>query len=398
MDHSRLVQDEIIEAGSIAVNQIVYDKKRNNEDVIVLSLGESFFDFPQYEIDSARFAAGCHYMDSQGLPGLRKKIANYYSDLHNVLVDPEKHIMITSGSKAIVVMGILATINPGDEVLIQEPFWLSYPEQIKLAHGVSRAVPYYESLLNIEKYFSKKTKLVILNNPNNPSGKVLAREELEKVYEICQKHGAFLLVDEAYSDFCYETKFYSCGNLDRDLNGIIICNSLSKNMGISGWRIGYSISHEKTTRYMLTLNQHINTCAPAILQMYAEDHFDEILSKTLPNAQSVVKLRSRIAKVMDELRLRRLEGDGTFYFFVDIKESGVSSNFFATELLLRHNVAVVPGCFYGNNTDCFVRVGVGTETEERITLALQKMRALIDRLATEHLPTKSLRSEATLSQ
>lgn len=362
--------NSIEEAGSIRVNQLVYDKRRKNEDVVVLSLGEALFDIPMFDFKGINFEAGYHYADSRGLPELRERIAEYYAH-YDVKCDPNEQILVTTGSKMAIYLSLLATVDPGDEVLVQEPYWLSYPEQVRLCRGVTKVIPYWEKGEDFKKYFTKKTKMLILNNPNNPAGRTYSLEELSQIYKICREANAYLMVDEAYSDFCLNKEFHSAGVLDKDFQNIIIVNSLSKNMGMSGWRLGYVIAGEALINMILRLNQHTITCAPTVLMSYAAKYFKEILDCTLPQVHAVVRKREEVKKFMESIKLEFLGGATTFYFFVNIEKSGRTSEDFSEWLLKEHNIAVVPGSCYGQNTDKFVRVGVGTETIGRIQAALR---------------------------
>ena len=162
-----------------------------------------------------------------------------------------------------------------NEVLIFEPAWLSYEHQIKLANGIPKFIKYDITVNKIEEFVSKKTGVIIINNPNNPSGRVYSRADLEFLKNLCEKKEIFLLVDEAYSDFVVDKSFFSMARLSPKLKNVIIINSLSKNLGLSGWRIGFLIAKEQIINEIVKLNQHLITCAPTILQMY--------LDKTLIN-------------------------------------------------------------------------------------------------------------------
>ena len=165
------IVETIPEALSIYINQIVYDKKARGERVYTYSLGEAFFDVPRFEINDSDWVRGYHYSSSMGQGLLRQKLANLYSE-YGVKLNPDTEILISAGSKILIYMVLLAIINKGDEVLVPEPAWLSYKEQIKLANGVHVPVPYTESVDNWEKYITPRTKAIIINNPTNPSGKL----------------------------------------------------------------------------------------------------------------------------------------------------------------------------------------------------------------------------------
>jgi aspartate aminotransferase/aminotransferase len=171
--------------------------------------------------------------------------------------------------------------------------------------------------------------------------------------------------------------FVSIGAISPGKEHAIIVNSLSKNMGISGWRIGYVIGHPEFIQVLLKINQHLITCAPTLLLLYCDRYFDDILAHTLPQARAVVEKRARVAKQLEALGLEALPGGATFYFFVSLGDYPGTSLDCATELLQTHGVSVVPGFAYGKSMDRFVRVGIGTESEERIRIGLERIKQVI---------------------
>ncbi len=367
----------IPEALSIYMNQLVYSEKRKGIDIITLSLGEAFFNIPMFDFSKLNFEKGYHYSESCGLPELRKKILEYYNKQYNASIDDIEQILISCGSKPIIYMAIQTILNFGDEVLIHEPAWLSYKEQIKLADGVVKFIPYSYDKNKISDFFTDKTKMLILNNPNNPAGWVYTKNELEKIYAQCKKKGIYLLVDEAYSDFIDRNKFTSIAEIATNLEDVIIVNSLSKNMGMSGWRIGYVIANKQIINNILKLNQHLITCAPTILQMYLSEYFDDIIRITLPQVKEVVRKRQRIKEYMDKINLEYLEGEATFYFFVNIDKLRNSDINLCMYLLFKYGISAVPGSAYGKSTKNFIRIGIGAESEERIKYALDIIKAVI---------------------
>lgn len=359
----------IPQALSVYFNQLVYDLRRKQRDVIALSLGESFFEIPNFGFQQLDFDRGYHYSDTRGLPVLREKIAQYYRNRYNTKVTAED-IIVSAGSKIIIFMCIQAALEPGEEVLIHEPAWLSYQEQARLVGASVRFIPFDHPTDRFGEYFNDRTRMLILNNPNNPAGRTYSRQELLSLYQQCRSRGIYLLVDEAYSDFVLDDSFVSMANLVPSLDGIIVINSLSKNMGMSGWRIGYAIADQPFLSALLKLNQHLITCAPTILQQYLAAHFDDILSHTLAQVKDVVEKKGRIARRMDEIGLRYLPGSSTFYFFVKTDPYSGDIHDLALYLLLEKGISVVPGAAYGATTKNFLRVSIGTESEERIDQAL----------------------------
>ena len=214
---------------------------------------------------------------------------------------------------------------------------------------------------------------------SNPAGSLYSAESLRQIYELCRAHGATLLVDEAYSDFCLDRSFVSSGRLDPSFRNLVVVNSLSKNMGMSGWRLGYMFAREELLADALKLNQHLVTCAPTVLQLYCDEYFDDIRRCVAPQIRAVVEKRERLCGVVKRLGLEAMPGASTFYFFVDIAASGLSSEEYAERLLRERSIAVVPGSYYGATTDRFVRIGVGTEPEARIEAALVQIRETLKR-------------------
>lgn len=370
---------DIPEALSIYMNQLVYSEKRKGIDIVTLSLGEAFFDIPQFSFDNIDFVKGYHYSDSLGLPELRTKIADYYNKYYKAQINDIDEILISSGSKVIIYLAMRALLNHGDEVLIHEPAWLSYQEQAKLVDAVPRFIPYDCDVYQFPKHITAKTKMLILNNPNNPAGWLYNEEQLRFLYDYCKDKGIYILMDEAYSEFVDENeKFVSLASIASDKKGIVVVNSLSKNMGMSGWRVGYVIAEKCVINNILKLNQHIITCAPTILQMYLAYYFEDIISITTPQIKEVVKKRAAIKKYMDKIGMSYLQGNSTFYFFVDVGANGSSTLDLCLYLLFKYGIATVPGGAYGKSTEGFIRVGIGAEPEERIKMALDTIKSVLN--------------------
>ena len=365
------------EALSVKFNQMVYEHKRRGDDIITLSLGEAFFSIPKFSFDNLDTERGYHYTDSQGLPELREAISKYYNLSFNCNINLDKNILISAGSKIIIYMSILASIDPGDEVILFEPAWLSYEHQINLASGQSKFIPFSEDIENIEEYFTNKTKLIIINNPNNPSGRVYKKNELLKLVETCRSNNITVLFDEAYSDFVDKDEFYSAANLFPNFDKVIVVNSLSKTMGMSGWRIGYIITNQIMIKKILRLNQHLITCAPSILQLYLAKHFKDINKITVPQAKEIKIKRDKVQKLIDASGLKTLSGSSTFYFFIDLRSYVKDTYFLAQYLLTNHHIAMVPGSAYGKSTAGFLRMSIGTENIERIQHALNTLKQVL---------------------
>lgn len=370
--------EEIDEATSIKWNNRVYEMRQNGEDITVLSFGEAYFDIPLFSFDNLPFPGIYHYSHSRGILGLREKLCSYYEQNYGVPVDAQKEIIVTAGSKAAIYMSLLTIINPGDEVIVHEPTWVSYTEHIKLCHAVPVLAPCTASITDLEKYVTKKTKAIIVCNPNNPRGYRISEKEMQYLHALAEKHDLFLLSDEAYSDYVTSSQqFVSAGKHDPKKTHTIICNSMSKNFGMSGWRIGYVMTNETLTRQILKVNQHLITCPATILEYYLQEYFDKIIQITAPQIKAVVEKRQEVERHLDALKLERMGGDATFYIFISIKPSRLKSDAFCDRLLTEYKVSTVPGHGYGQSCDEYLRISVGNEPIARIVDGLKKISQLI---------------------
>ncbi|EHN71548.1 pyridoxal phosphate-dependent aminotransferase [Aliivibrio fischeri] len=367
MNSTRL--ENIAPAKSIVINQKVYEKRRNGQDVTVLSLGEAYFSIPDFGFNVLDHNVGYHYSDSQGMPELRDRIEEYYKYNNNISVSKD-NVIISAGSKALTLNYMLGILNSNDEVLLHEPAWLSYEDQAKLCDATVTYIPYKEDISSFEKYFTDKTKLIVINNPNNPSGLIYKHEELRRLIELANINGIYVLVDEAYSDFISDS-FKSAAEWINEFDNLCVINSMSKNFGMSGWRIGYAIANDKIIKSLTVLNQHTITCAPTILQMYFSKYMKEIYDICKPQLRELIKKRKKVESLLHKYDIPYLEGSATFYFFVDISKSKYNGDDLSVILMDEHSIATVPGSAYGKTTGKFLRVSIGTESFDKIDNALK---------------------------
>lgn len=374
---SRIVT-ESKEATSIKYNTMVYELKERGKNVLIMSLGEAFFDIPRFSMDDLPYPDVNHYSHSRGLSELRKLLSGYFLEQYGVSFDFEREIIVTAGSKAAIHMTLMSVLNPGDEVIFSEPAWVSYAEQIKLCYGVPIGMPYQVTVSQYQQYITDRTRAIIISNPHNPRGYVFTEQELRELLTLAKRHDLWILSDEAYSDFVIDDSFTSLGRLDREKKHAVVFNSMSKNYGVSGWRIGYVIANKDLVDNVLKVNQHLITCPPTLLEYYLARHFQDLLEITKPQIKEVVNKRKRLAQYMDNIGLSYLQGGATFYFFVSIAKSRLSSEAFCTRLLNEQCISIVPGSGYGESCDQFVRVSVGTATLEENQYGLDKIKQLIE--------------------
>jgi aspartate aminotransferase/aminotransferase len=366
------------QALSIKYNNLVYEMKQQGKEVTVLSLGEAFFDIPLWPITDLPFPDLYHYSHSRGIPQLRQCIARHYRERYGVLSDANQEILITAGSKAAIFLTLLSVLDPDDEVVIPEPAWVSYPEQVRLCYGQPVQMPWYTPVYEYEKFLTSRSRVIIINNPHNPTGKVYSEKELCYLVRLARDRNLYILADEAYSDFALREPFHSLAKFDETKQNVIVVNSLSKNLGMSGWRLGYVIGNANLINQILKANQHIVTCPATILEHYIARHFEEILALTGPQIARLDQKRQEVGRAMRKLGLSAMPGSSTFYFFVSIAPSRLRSEDFCMRLLKEEQVAAVPGIGYGETCDKYIRISFGTEPLSVVVSALGRIKALID--------------------
>ena len=360
-------------ATSIEINETVYRLKSEGRNPITLSYGEAPFYFDgSINFENTDFNAGAHYSDSRGVLNFREKLRDYYLTEYNVRLSVDE-FMVTAGSKIGSYIALQTMLNDGDGILLHEPSWVSYQEHAKLCNSSITFMPYSTTSKDFEKYFENKTKVLVLNNPNNPRGLLYTEQEIRDCAALCKKRDAFLLIDESYSDFIGEGNFFSVASLIHEFNNVVALNSISKNFGLSGWRVGYLISNQDFLEYAGRINRHLITCAPTILQNYLATNFDKLLNSTRGQLLDLMVKRKEVKKILDRLGIKYLPGDSTFYFFLDLREYSIEAKSFCLDLLQSDNVAIIPGNAYGNNLKDFLRISFGVESLERIEMGMLKM-------------------------
>lgn len=377
MQLSKIISDSE-QAMSIKYNTMVYELIRSGKKVVIMSLGEAFFDIPLFPMDTLPTPAVYHYSNSRGIPELRQKLSEFFLKNYDVPINYEKEIIITAGSKAAIHFAFMAILNPSDEVLIQEPYWVSYPEQVKMCYGIPIYIPYDKTVFDFENFITPRTKVIVINNPQNPTGYLYSEDEIRHLIKLAEKYNLWLFSDEAYSEFVGDNSFISPGKIDRDKKHTVVFNSISKNYGISGWRLGYVIANERLIFNILKINQHLLTCPATILEYYVERYFYNILEITNPQIKAIVQKRKDIEEFIFSIGLIALPGKATFYFFISIAPTHLTSEEFCTKLLHEYYISVVPGSGYGQSCDKFIRVSIGTATTFEIKESLQIIKKLID--------------------
>ena len=362
-------QAAINDAISVRYNNQVYELKVAGKNPIVLSLGEAYFNFLNLPQEIPFLDEEVHYTHSRGTLALRQCVADFYHERYKVSCSAKDGVIISAGSKILTFIAINSVIRQSErkEVIIPQPAWVSYSEQVKISGGEVKFIPPKTSIATYVDYITENTKIIILCNPHNPTGYNAKKEELELLMKIARKRDIVIIADEAYSEFVLpEDPFHSFGNVDPGLERTIIVNSISKNFGMSGWRIGFAISNPGFIDDIYKFNQHLITCAPSALEHYCIRNFNSLFHNAKPQAIDVVKKRLKVENILNKYRIDYFAGTSTFYFFIYLKGWVTGSISFADLLLSEYGVVVVPGLGYGPDCDSYIRISIGSEPLERI--------------------------------
>lgn len=366
---------EIGVASSIQQNELVYKKLREGKNPIILSYGEAPFKINPFLLHEKYWDRGCHYSEGLGVPEFRQELATHILDVTGVEISWERNILISAGSKIISYFIAQSLLNPGDSIMLHEPSWVSYQEHAKLNQANTAFLDYTKSVYDFEGLYklNPNTKLIYLNNPNNPRGYVYKEKELRWLANFCFENNICLALDESYSDFVVDEEFYSGIALFEDFPNVIVLNSISKNFGLSGWRIGYCIGSEEFINALNKFNQHLITCAPTCLQLALVGKLSQLRKEIKPQLSSLNEKRSDVIKLLQRFGFKYLSGSSTFYIFIDISDKVSDTKKFVLEFLEEDNVSLIPGGAYGKSTSGFLRLSFAIEPLDRIETALSRL-------------------------
>ncbi len=367
-----------------------FDIVNEMDDAISLGVGEPDFDTPWRIRDEAIYSleqGRTFYTSNSGLKSLKEEISKYLERRYNLYYSPNSEIMVTVGGSEAIDIALRAMLDPGDEVLIPQPSYVSYAPCTILAGGK----PVYIDLKEedefrltpeeLEEAVTDKTKVLILPFPNNPTGAVMEKEDLEAVAQFVIDHDLFVLTDEIYAELTYLEKHVSIASFPGMRERTVYINGFSKAYAMTGWRLGYACAPEELLKQMLKIHQYAIMCAPTNSQYAAVE--------ALRNCQDDVdRMREeydhRRRYLMDRFRSMKLqcfEPFGAFYIFPSIREFGMTSDEFATKLLKTKKVAVVPGTAFGDCGEGFIRISYAYSLEnlkeaiDRIEVFIQELRA-----------------------
>ncbi|MDD5956196.1 MAG: aminotransferase class I/II-fold pyridoxal phosphate-dependent enzyme [Lachnospiraceae bacterium] len=366
-----------------------FDIVNTMDDAISLGVGEPDFDTPWRVRDEAIYSleqGRTFYTSNAGLMELKVAISEYLDRKYDLHYNPKTEMMMTVGGSEAIDIGLRAMLDPGDEVIIPEPSYVSYVPCTVLAGGVPKIINLKESdefrltAQELEGAITDKTKVLILPYPNNPTGAIMEKEDLEAIAEVIRKHDIYVMTDEIYSELTYQMDHVSIASLPGMKERTVYINGFSKAFAMTGWRLGYACAPEVILKQMLKIHQFAIMCAPTTSQyagIEAVKHCDREVE------DMKMQYNERRVYVLQRLRgmgLTCFEPYGAFYAFPSIKSTGMTSDDFATTLLKTEKVAVVPGTAFGDCGEGFIRISYAYSMEN-LKIALDRIEKFLKGLS-----------------
>ena len=358
-----------------------FDIVSEMKDAISLGVGEPDFDTPWHIRDEGIYSlekGRTFYTSNAGLKELKLEISRYLERRFDVGYDPDREIMVTVGGSEAIDIALRAMLDPGDEVLIPQPSYVSYVPCTILAGGVPVTVELEEKdrfRLTKEKVLEKltpKTKILVLPFPNNPTGSIREKEDLEAIADVVREKDLFVISDEIYSELTYGRHHCTIAALSGMKERTVLINGFSKSYAMTGWRLGYACAPEAILRQMLKIHQYAIMCAPTTSQYAAVEALRNGDRDVEEMREAYDQRRRFLVKALRDMGLDCYEPQGAFYVFPCIKKFGMSSDTFALRLLEQEKVAVVPGTAFGDCGEGYLRISYAYSLQD-LKRALERM-------------------------
>ena len=385
MNTEQLIAQSVSEVPPSGIRKF-FDIASDMKNVISMSVGEPDFVTPwnvcQAAIDSIE-RGETHYTSNSGMPELRALIEQYLAERFRVHYKPEQ-MLVTVGASEALDLAFRALLNPGDEVLIPAPSYVSYEPGVRFAHGVSVPIVTEEQddfvirPENIERAITPKTKLLVIPYPNNPTGAVLSAEDIVAIQSVALKHDLFVIADEIYAELTYGRDHVSFaeGFEDRTL----LINGFSKAFAMTGWRLGYAAGPKPVIDAMLKIHQYTMLCAPIMSQKAGEEALRTEMHKNYYQVREMVRNYNRrrvfVVQSFRDMGFSCFEQRGAFYAFPNITKTGLSSEEFCRRLIMEQHVACVPGTAFGASGEGFIRCSYATSMEN-LEEAMRRIRTFV---------------------
>lgn len=382
--------DKVVEIKPSGIRKF-FDVVSEMPDAISLGVGEPDFDTPWHIRDEGIYSlekGRTFYTSNAGLMDLRKEICHYLDRKYQVSYEPAKEVLITVGGSEAIDMALRAMINPGDEVLIPQPSYVSYEPCAILADAVPVIIDlkaeneFRLTAQELEDAITEKTKILILPFPNNPTGAIMEKEDLEAIAEVILKHDLFVISDEIYSELTYKNKHVTIASLPGMKERTILINGFSKAFAMTGWRLGYACGPAEIIAQMTKIHQFAIMCAPTTSQYAAIEALRNGDEDVAQMCESYNQRRRYLMYAFKEMGLPCFEPFGAFYVFPCIKEFGMTSDEFATRFLQEYKVAVVPGTAFGDSGEGFLRISYAYSLEN-LKEAIGRLAAFVEKLRKE---------------
>lgn len=384
------LSDTIVEIKPSGIRKF-FDIVSEMKDAISLGVGEPDFETPWHIRDEGIYSlekGRTFYTSNAGLKDLKIEICNYLKRRYDLSYHYENEVLVTVGGSEAIDIAMRAMINPGDEVLIPQPSYVSY-EPCALLTGAKPVIinlkhenQFRLTAEELEAAITDKTKLLVLPFPNNPTGAIMERADLEAIAKVIIEHDIFVISDEIYSELCYTDKHVSIANIAGMQERTILINGFSKSYAMTGWRLGYACGPKEIIEQMTKIHQFCIMCAPTTSQ-YAAVEALRNGDEDVQNMREAYNQRRRyLVHAFKEMGLECFEPFGAFYMFPCIKEFGMTSDEFATRFLMEEKVAVVPGTAFGDCGEGFIRISYAYSLEN-LKLAIGRLRDFVEKLRKE---------------
>lgn len=359
-----------------------------HDDVISLSVGEPDFPTPWCMREEAFYhleKGHTSYTSNWGLIELREEISKYMKS-YGMDYNPKNEVLITVGASEGVDAVLRAVLNPGDEILVCQPCYVNYTPLADLTGAVVKVIDtsvncFYPTAKQIEEKITPKTKALMICSPNNPTGTMIPKDELEKIAEVVKKHQIWVISDEIYCELAYDgNEHVSIGSFPGMKEYTIILNGFSKSFAMTGWRIGYIAAPAELLALIVKLHGYNTICAPIFSQYAAAEGLRNGWDEVEKMRISYQQRRNLMLKAFEEMGLEVPKPAGAFYMFPSIAKTGLTSEEFATQLFQKYNVAVVPGSVFGEGGEGHIRCCYATSVE-KIKIALERIKEFVENLS-----------------
>ena len=382
--------DKVVEIKPSGIRKF-FDVVNEMPDAISLGVGEPDFDTPWHIRDEGIYSlekGRTFYTSNAGLKELKIEICNYLKRKQNLSYNFANEVLVTVGGSEAIDIGLRAMLNPGEEVLIPQPSYVSYEPCTVLAGGVPVFInlkaenEFRLTAKELEEAITEKTKVLILPFPNNPTGAILERKDLEEIAKVCIEKDIFVMSDEIYSELTYKEKHVSIAEIPGMKERTILINGFSKAYAMTGWRLGYACGPEPIISQMTKIHQFAIMCAPTTSQYAAVEALRNGDEDVAEMREAYNQRRRYLVHAFQEMGLECFEPFGAFYIFPCIKEFGMTSDEFATRFLMEEKAAVVPGTAFGDCGEGFLRISYAYSLEN-LKIAIGRLQKFIERLRAE---------------